>query len=287
MAAGMPVRNPVKERLAEGSLVLCMAVRQARVVDIAMMAGACGFDAIYLDMEHGTIPLDTASQICVAALPLGLGALVRVPADQYHDATRLLDGGALGVLFPHVENAAQASEAVANCKFPPFGHRSVAGVGPLHGYSSRPAGGAVHDDNDSVLCIMMLETAGAVANADSIAAVDGVDMLLIGSNDLSTALGVPGKFDHPSMRAAFERVAAACRRHGKHLGIGGIYGRPEMARSLVIDLGARFLIAGMDAAYLMQAATSDVQMLRGIGEGIAGNGAAPSRLDTWNKEPTT
>lgn len=101
-------RIAAKRKLAAGELVLCMGLRQARTADIAMIAAACDFDAIYVDMEYSPISLDLTSTICCAALGAGILPIVRVPGHDVHMATRALDGGALGIIFPHVESAAQA-----------------------------------------------------------------------------------------------------------------------------------------------------------------------------------
>ncbi len=107
----------------------------------------------------------------------------------------------------------------------------------------------------------MLETPEGIANADAIAAVPGIDVLLIGSNDLSAALGIPGDLKHPKIRAAYEATAAACKKHGKHLGIGGVRGDHALTAELV-KLGARFMIAGLDSGYMMKAAREDVAAIR-------------------------
>ena len=136
---------------------------------------------------------------------------------------------------------------VAACKFPPLGHRSVSGAGPLQGFRATPLGEVNSQGNELTLCIPMLETPEGIANADAIAAVPGIDVLLIGSNDLSAALGIPGDLKHPKIRAAYEATAAACKKHGKQLGIGGVRGDPRMTADLV-KLGARFMIAGLRRA---------------------------------------
>src|SRR4051812_37830785 len=97
--------NPAKKKIAEGGLVLCMGIRQARTADIAMVVGACGFDSFYVDMEHSPISHETASMLCTAAIGLGLTPVVRIPGHGANEATRLLDGGALGLIFPHVDTA--------------------------------------------------------------------------------------------------------------------------------------------------------------------------------------
>jgi 2-keto-3-deoxy-L-rhamnonate aldolase RhmA len=257
------IENPAQRKLAAGGLVLCMGLRQARTADIAMMAAACGFDSIYVDMEHSPISLETASLICAGAIGAGITPLVRVPSHQGHHATRALDGGALGVIVPHVDSGDEARALVQSCKFPPVGHRSVMGTGPALGYRPLPLGEINQRLNDQTLLIVMLETPAGIANADDIAAVPGIDMLLVGSNDLCTELGIPGQLRHPKLREAFEATAAACRAHGKILGVGGIRGDLELQSDLV-NMGARFIIAGSDVTYLMAAARKDAETLRGI-----------------------
>lgn len=255
--------NPAKRKLAAGELVLCMGLRQARTLDIVMIAAACGFDSIFVDMEHSPVSLETTSLLCAGAIGLGITPLVRVPSHQRHHATRALDGGALGVIFPHVNNRAEAEALVENCRFAPLGHRSVMGTGPALGYRSLPLGEINHSLNDQTLLIVMLETPEGIANANDIASVAGIDVLLIGSNDLCTELGIPGQLRHARLREAFDATAAACRAHGKILGVGGIRGDLELQSDLV-RMGARFIIAGSDVTYLMAAARKDAETLRTI-----------------------
>jgi 2-keto-3-deoxy-L-rhamnonate aldolase RhmA len=257
----MGFTNRTQERLARGELALCMATRLARTAEIAMIADSCGFDAFYVDMEHSTISLDDAAQICVAALPIGITPLVRIAGHQFDDAARLLDMGALGIICPNVGSRVQAEAFARACRFPPLGERSVGGAGPLQGYRATPLGEVNKEGNAATVLIAMLETPEGIANADAIAATPGIDVLLIGSNDLCTAMGIPGELKNPKLRAAYERTAQACKTHGKHLGIGGIRADVEHVAELV-KLGARFVIAGSDLQYLMGSARHEVATLR-------------------------
>ncbi len=238
-----------------------MATRLSRTADIAMIAEACGFDSFFVDMEHCSISLDNAAQICTAAVPLGITAMVRIPGHEFTVATRMLDSGALGIICPHVNTHAQALAFVEACKFPPLGHRSVSGVGPAQLYRSTALSEVNRQGNELTLLIAMLETPEAIENADAIASVPGLGMLLVGSNDLCTELGIPGELHHPKLRAAFESAATACRKHNIHLGIGGVRGDAPLTKELV-QLGARFVIAGSDAGYLMSAARADAAAVR-------------------------
>jgi 2-keto-3-deoxy-L-rhamnonate aldolase RhmA len=257
----MSMTNRVKERIDRGEVALCMAVRFARSPDIAMIADACGFDSFFIDIEHSTITVDTAAQMCVAALPLGITPLARVPGHDFEMAGQLLDAGALGIVCPQVDTPEQAKAMVDACKFAPLGHRSVSGPGPLQHYRPIPLAEVNAEANALTLCIPMLETPRGIENAAAIAAVPGIDILLIGSNDLSAELGVPGDLHHAKIRAAFETTAKACAQHGKCLGIGGVRGDDKLMVQLV-KLGGRFVIAGLDRGYLMQAAKADAASVR-------------------------
>jgi 2-keto-3-deoxy-L-rhamnonate aldolase RhmA len=230
----MAIVNRMRDRLARGEVALCMATRLARTAEIAMIADACGLDAFFIDMEHCPISLD---------------------------ATRLLDAGALGIICPHVDTLEQAKAFAGACRFPPVGGRSVGGSGPLQGYRATPLGAINAQGNAVTLCIAMLETPEAIDNADAIAALAGIDGLLIGSNDLCTALGIPGELKHPKLRAAYASAAKACKAHNKYLGVGGIRNDVEHVAELV-KLGARFVIVASDVQYLMMAARTEVAALR-------------------------
>ncbi len=256
----MTVRNPARERLRKGELSLGIGLRQARTVDIAAAMASCGFDWLFIDLEHGTMPLDTAVQISLAALNAGITPVVRVPARQYALATRALDGGALGIVMPHVDSAEEARSIVGHLKYPPLGHRSMAGAMALFGFRAVPTGEAAKTMNDESLIVVMLETPQAIAEAEAIAAVEGVDVLLVGTNDLMMEMGLPGQFAHAEVARAYERVIAACRKHGKWPGMGGVYSEELLAK--YVGTGMRMIIAGNDFGLLMAGATQRARFLR-------------------------
>src|SRR5258708_27607841 len=154
--------NSMKQKLAAGELVLCMNVRLARTVDIAMVAEAGGYDAVYVDMEHSPYSIDTAATICAAAIGVGITPLVRVPSHDGHWSSRVLDGGAQGVIVPHVNNRGEAEAVVRNCRFPPLGRRSVMGLRPAPGYRAMPLGEINERLNAATSGIGMPETAEGI-----------------------------------------------------------------------------------------------------------------------------
>jgi 2-keto-3-deoxy-L-rhamnonate aldolase RhmA len=260
-SAGPLLRNPLTETLQAGRLGLAMIVKQVQSVDIAVAARSCGYDAINVDLEHSVISEAAAAQICVTALHLGITPLVRVPSHDRHYANRILDAGAMGIVAPHVESAEQAREIVRACKFAPLGERSVAGSWPHLGYQSWPADAVRDLLNATTTVIVMLETPEAVARADEIAAVPGVDILHVGSTDLCDAMGMPGAFADPALERAFEGVIAACRRHGRFAGAGGLGTVPDVMQRMV-RLGVRFVTAGNEWAFMLAAARQRAGLLR-------------------------
>jgi 2-keto-3-deoxy-L-rhamnonate aldolase RhmA len=256
--------NAAKKKLADGKLILCMNLRGARTLDVPMVAAAAGFDCIFVDLEHSATDLETTSTICIGSVGLGITPLVRVPGHDRNWISRVLDGGAQGVIVPHVSTVEEARAAVDAARFPPIGHRSVMGATPALGYRTMPLSEVNSTLNRETLLIVMIETPQGVEQADAIAAVPGIDMLLIGSNDLCTEMGIPGDQRNPKLKSAFETVARACKAHGKVLGIGGIRNDLPLVGELVA-LGGRFIIAGADLAYLAAAAKKDVDTLRSLG----------------------
>jgi 2-keto-3-deoxy-L-rhamnonate aldolase RhmA len=249
------VRNNVREKLSRGEVVASMTVRLARSVEIARLAKTAGFDSIYVDVEHSSLSLETTSQICVTALEVGIAPFVRVPSTRPEHVSRALDGGALGVIAPHIRSAAEAREAVAAAKYPPLGERSAGGALPHLHYRSFPAAEANTAMNEATMVVVQFETADAIERADEIAAVEGVDLVLIGTNDLLADMGLAGQYEHERVRDAYARTLAACRKHGKHVGVGGLATRPKLAAEFV-KMGARYVSTGTDLAFLLAESTA-------------------------------
>jgi 2-keto-3-deoxy-L-rhamnonate aldolase RhmA len=254
--------NRTKARLMAGELALGMGLRQARTVDIATVAGTCGFDWLFIDTEHNSMSIDTACQIAMAAIATGVTPIVRVPGHEHYHCARALDNGALGVVVPHVDTAEQGRRIADFCRYPPVGHRSIAGNMPGLGFAALPVGEATRRMNEENLVVVMLETPQAIENADAIAAVPGIDVLLVGTNDLCAEMGIHGQFADARVAAAYEKVIAACRRHGKHPGMGGVYDPQLMPK--YVGMGMRFILAGNDLAFLMAAAKERAAMLRNV-----------------------
>ena len=242
------IRNVAREKLDQGKLSLGVGIRMTRTVEIAKAMAVAGFDWLFLDMEHGVMSLEACAQIATAALDAGIAPIARVPNGEYAIATRALDNGALGIVMPHVDTADEAREVVDRLKYPPIGHRSMGGIGPHYGLRSASSGEAAAALNGANLTVVMLETPTAIGNAAEIAAVPGVDVLLIGTNDLCAEMGIHGDFGNGKVAEAYQAMIAACKQHGKFPGMAGVYNETIMPR--YIEMGARFILAGQDAQFM-------------------------------------
>lgn len=260
------VPNHTKRRLERGELVLGLSLRQARTVDIGKIAQASGFDFLFIDTEHSPLSLDTVAQIAVAAQDAGVTPLVRPAGDDPALLARLLDIGAMGLIVPHVDTPEQARRIVDATLFPPIGQRAMVPFLPQLGFEPIAPREVIRIVNADTLIVVMLESPEAIANADAIAATPGVDVVMIGVNDLAAESGVLGETDHPKIREAFGVVIDACRRHGKVFGAGGLKDRAVIEG--YISRGLRFLPAGSDLGYFLQAATADARHWRAVPTGV-------------------
>ncbi len=254
--------NATLHRLRGGDVALGFGVHHLRTAATPMLAKAAGYDWLFIDMEHGAFSVQEATQLCLAALPAGITPIVRVCADALDEGTRALDNGAQGIVVPHIDTPAQARRMAEAFRFPPQGHRSWGGPPYAYGLRAPSADVAQAGINREVLAVAMIETGEAVANADAIAAVDGIDVLLFGTSDLTADLGISGQIGHPKVYAAYESVADICRKHGKVLGMGGVY--DEAHARAYIGIGARLVLGGSDHQFLLDAASARAGFLRGL-----------------------
>jgi 2-keto-3-deoxy-L-rhamnonate aldolase RhmA len=257
------LRNHAKEKLARGEVVASMTVRLSRTIEIAQIAATAGFDTIYVDMEHNTLSIDATCQICIAAQQIGVTPLVRVPANSPEYICRVLDGGAMGVITPHIRSAEEAREMVKLVKFAPLGERSSGGALSHYQYRSFPPAETNAAMNHATMLVVMLETVAALEHVEEIIAVDGVDMLLVGSNDLCNEMGLTGQYDHPLLREAFARAITAAKAEGKHVGVGGLASRNDLMTQFV-QMGARYVSTGTDLAFLVSACGQKAKFVRDI-----------------------
>jgi 4-hydroxy-2-oxoheptanedioate aldolase len=252
----------LREALRGDRVVLCLALMNSRTPDVPAIAAACGYDAVYVDLEHTATSLETAAVLCTSAAGAGIAGLVRVPSKSASVIARVLDIGATGIIVPHVNSASEARSVVDAARFPPVGHRSISGPNAVSGYSSRSATDLVEVLERQTVVAVMIETPEAVEACDAIAAVDGVDLIVIGPSDLTAEMGIHGQYENDHFQSAVQSVSAACRNHGVALGIAGIRSVDLLKR--FVGWGLRFISAGTDIGMMTEAATARAHALRGL-----------------------
>ena len=256
------VANNTKRRMQAGEVALGFGVHHLRSVAAPALAAASGHDWLFLDNEHGAFSVNEIAQLCIASLPTGVTPLVRVCANAIDEATRALDNGALGIVMPHVDTAKEARHIAEAFHYPPRGRRSWGGPPAVYGYRPPSMAEAQKAINDEILTVVMIESPEALKNSADIAAVDGIDVLLIGTSDLSSELGIAGQMGHPKVIDAYATVGAACKKHGKVLGMGGVYDEENASR--YVGMGALFVLTGSDHSYIMMGADARSGFFAGL-----------------------
>ena len=256
--------NVAKDRLAAGQLSLGVGIRISSHPAVARAMAAAGFDWLFIDLEHGNLGIESASHLSAAALGAGIAPLVRVPPRQNWMASRVLEGGAMGVVMPDVRNAGEAQNLVEVTKFRPLGRRNIGGPAMQLAYNVLPPQETADFYNQTTLSVAMVETREAVEAVDEITAVEGLDVVMIGGNDLTTSMEIPGQTDNPRVIEAFEALTAACKKHDKFAGMGGVNNDEHAKR--YVDMGVRFILGGADTGFLASGAATRTAALRQLSE---------------------
>lgn len=255
-----PPINAASARMAKGEPALGLIVRLVRTTEIARIARAAGYDFLFIDLQHAAFSLETIAELANAALAVGVAPIVRVRGARDADIPVILDSGALGIVVPDVNTAAEARAAVAAAKFAPIGRRSSGGALPIFDFKPTPLAETLPALNAATLVICMIETREGLANIEEIASVEGVDVLHIGCNDLLIDLGKPGAFGGPEIRDAIARVLAAATKHRRWAGLGG--DKDDARQIEFIGQGMRFITTEPDVSFLLQGATRKAAALR-------------------------
>jgi 2-keto-3-deoxy-L-rhamnonate aldolase RhmA len=258
------ITNSIQARLAAGELALGLGVRVLRHVEIVGLAVAGGYDWLFIDLEHGAVSLESVAQISNTAILAGCAPIVRVPRLDVSTASRALDSGALGVIFPHVATADEAQAIVNAVRFPPVGNRSFAARQPIVGFAARPALDVMIEIEAKILVFAMIETAEGVENVEDIAAVAGIDVLFIGTNDLAIGLGIPDAFETDQFGRVLDRIVAAGRKHGKLIGIGGLQPEEQLRRQ--IGAGVSIVLGDMETSLIVKGGHQQTSKIRNISQ---------------------
>ena len=262
-------REPVdlKEMAASKDLKVGTCVMEFISPGIGKIVKQAGADFVFFDMEHNGYSFDSLNHLLRFFEAADLPLLLRPPSKSYHHVAHALDLGARALLLPHIRSAEEARQILDWMRYPPEGSRGVA-LGIAHD-NYRPA---AHDEvmgaaNREIGFFVTLENADGLAEVEEIAAIDGVDGLVLGHNDLSSSLGVAGRWDNPTFAEAVDRVAAACAAHGKSY--GRLVTTPKEGQEL-FDTGADLIICSGDIWLFMDALRSMIDDVRDLCRGEAG-----------------
>ncbi len=230
--------NRVLETLRSGKIVFSCSLTPVCDPKIAELIGLVGFDCLWIDMEHQDFDYQSVFNACLACRATGMEPMVRIRREGRHSCFRGFEVGGTGIMVPHCMGEVDAKTIVKEARFSPMGLRGMDGVEVSARYGMTPMEEYIEWANRETFIVVQIEDREAVDEIDSIAAVEGIDILFIGPGDLSQSYGRPGQWDCPEIQRAFEQVAQAAKEHGKYWGAPG--GNPERARTL-IEMGARFL----------------------------------------------
>lgn len=253
-------KNVTKAKMKAGSPALGMIIRGMRSAEIVRIAKASGHDFVFVDRQHALFDLETVGQIAQAGLGCGVDVLVRVRSCDDADMPLLLDNGAMGIVVPDVNTAAEARRVVDACKYAPVGNRSAGGGATFFDFKPVPAGESLAAMNNETLVICMIETPEGVRNVDEIAATPGLDVLHVGCNDLLVRMGRPGDFGSAELADAIRRVIDAGRKHGVFVGVGG--DKDVKRQAQYVRDGVRFVTTLNDISFLLAEATRFTADLR-------------------------
>jgi 4-hydroxy-2-oxoheptanedioate aldolase len=241
-------KNAFKHALAEGKAQIGLWSSLSSSYTVEVIAGA-GYDWILLDMEHSPNDLESLLIQLQAAAPYPTTPIVRVPWNDMVTVKRVLDVGAQSLLFPYVQNAAEAKAAVANTRYPPAGVRGVAGTtratrfGRIKDYARRA--------HEEICVLVQVETKSALDQLEAICAVEGVDGVFIGPADLHASMGYPGETANPAVLPLIEQAMRRIRKAGK---APGYLSPVEADAKRMLAAGAQFVAVGADVGLLARGA---------------------------------
>ncbi|KAG0673953.1 hypothetical protein C6P40_002496 [Pichia californica] len=220
--------NKLLKNIQTGKRTISLNLKITRTMDVIPMAKTAGYETIFIDGEHSSLSTETINDLCVTALGYGITPIVRVPAKNAAFITKILDGGAFGIVVPHIKTVEDVVEVINASKFWPLGERSASGGFPQFQYESIPASTAYPLLNENTMIIPMIETLESVENLEKIVKIKGVDALLIGSSDLSCVLGVPLDFSSQKYISTMDYILRVCKENNVEIGIGGIQNHPAL-----------------------------------------------------------
>jgi len=251
--------NRIRRVIAQGGVALGMQIMEFGTRGIAKILEYADLDYVIIDMEHSGFGIERVADLIAWFKATDIAPIVRVPENLYHYLAGVLDAGAAGVQVASVETAEQARAIIQAVKYAPMGNRGLGLTAAHSDFRTPKAAEYLPFMNRQTIVITQVETVRGLENCEEIAAVDGVDVLAVGANDMTFSLGIQGQYDHPLLRQAMERVIAACKTHGK---IGKCHPHHTSQIAEYAGFGYQMMMGNSDVSLLRQGVKTTMDNLR-------------------------
>ncbi len=249
----------IRRVVREGGTAVGLMVMEFGTRGIAKILETTGVDYVLIDMEHSAFGLERVADLVAWFKATDIDTIVRVPENLYHYLSGVLDAGATGVQVANVETADQARAIIEAVKYAPLGNRGL-GLSAAHSdFKSPKASEYIPFMNQQTMVVTQVETAKGLENCEEIAALEGIDVLGVGANDMTFSLGIHGQFEHPLFKDSIQKVVAACQKHGK---IGKVHPQHNEQIGEFAKMGYRMMMVNSDVWHLRQGVKSTVDNLR-------------------------
>lgn len=243
--------NKLRATLKSGGVALGTLVWETRGRGVVHTLAAAGMDFVFICTEHSAYNLETVVDLVAHAHAAGISPIVRIPDLQYQYVTRLLDSGCQSLIAPHIKTGDDARRFIEYAKYHPEGRRGMAiYMGASTEYEDVDPRVATAHANANTLLAVLIETREALDNIEDIL-IPGIDLVLVGHQDLAQSLGIPGQYGDHRLREATARVHGLCRERG--IATAGAVNRPENMKA-VVESGAQFLLYGTDLVLMRREA---------------------------------
>ncbi|MFH0962517.1 MAG: aldolase/citrate lyase family protein [Planctomycetota bacterium] len=237
------LESRVLRKLREGKPVVGPVFGMLPLARIAEVIGRAGYDFLWVDLESRPVDWQELYDIGIGCRAAGMDLVVRLAKTGEAEVAKVLQLGATGVMVPKVESVEEARRYARWAKYHPEGERGFDNCGPDADFGLADKRDYIAHANRETFCAVWMEDKAIVESIDAVAAVEGVDVLLVGFADLSISYGVPFQKDHPLVTDAVRRMGAAAKKHGKFWGVPfGEYSRVKE----FYDMGARVFLSGID-----------------------------------------
>jgi len=250
----------LKNRLKNGEKILGTMITAFDNPEVVKMLKVVGFDLFIVDCEHGPFDYSQILGLFAMGRECGIAPMIRIPEVRREIVLKSMELGAAGILVPSVESVQTAKDLIAYSKYAPMGNRGVSLLRAHTGWEKTPpAAEYMKQQNEDSILMTQIESPAGVAIVDELMALDGIDVLFVGPNDLTQSMGIMGQTDHPKFLEAMDKIIAAAKKAGKY---SGIHLMSADALLPWIGKGMNFNLWSNDVTMMMSAAREGIAKLR-------------------------